>query len=74
VDTASFRVAGQHLREWTTDYLQHGERHRTLSQLEPGSMRPSLPAAAPDQGESMDAILGDFERILLPGITHRRRS
>jgi aromatic-L-amino-acid/L-tryptophan decarboxylase len=70
MDTASFRAAGQHLLEWTADYLQHGERHRVLSRVEPGWIRSSLPAAAPEQGESMDAILGDFERILLPGITH----
>ncbi|MDQ6827160.1 MAG: pyridoxal-dependent decarboxylase, partial [Candidatus Eremiobacteraeota bacterium] len=30
----------------------------------------ALPATAPKQGESFDAIFSDFERIILPGITH----
>ena len=31
---------------------------------------PRLPAAAPEAGEPFDAILRDFEEIILPGITH----
>lgn len=70
MDPAAFRAAGQHVLEWTADYLQHSERHAVLSRVEPGWIRSSLPATAPEQGESMEAILADFERILLPGVTH----
>jgi aromatic-L-amino-acid decarboxylase len=33
-------------------------------------VRRALPAAAPERGEPFDAILDDFERILVPGLTH----
>ena len=41
-----------------------------LSRVRPGEIRDQLPRSAPDRGESYDAIFADFERIILPGITH----
>jgi aromatic-L-amino-acid decarboxylase len=38
--------------------------------VRPGEVRDQLPRSAPERGESYDAILADFERIILPGITH----
>jgi aromatic-L-amino-acid decarboxylase len=38
--------------------------------VRPGEIRDQLPRSAPERGESYDAILADFERIILPGITH----
>jgi aromatic-L-amino-acid/L-tryptophan decarboxylase len=70
MDAASFRAAGQLLLDWTAGYLENGDRHPVLSTVEPGWIRSSLPPAAPGHGESMETILQDFERILLPGVTH----
>ncbi|HMC76877.1 MAG TPA: pyridoxal-dependent decarboxylase [Vicinamibacterales bacterium] len=33
-------------------------------------MRRALPAQAPEEGEDFDAIFADFERVILPGVTH----
>ena len=41
-----------------------------LSRVEPGDIRAALPDAAPERGESYDEIFADFERVILPGITH----
>jgi aromatic-L-amino-acid/L-tryptophan decarboxylase len=41
-----------------------------LSRVRPGEIRDQLPRSAPERGESYDAILADFERVILPGITH----
>ena len=38
--------------------------------MRPGEIREALPGEAPEQGEDFDAIFADFERILLPGVTH----
>jgi aromatic-L-amino-acid decarboxylase len=38
--------------------------------VEPGWIQSSLPAAAPEVGEPMDAIIRDFQRVLVPGLTH----
>ena len=55
---------------WIERYLKEVERYPVLSRVSPGDIGAALPAAPPDAPESMDAILDDFERILLPGITH----
>ena len=43
---------------------------RCCRRVRPGDMRNALPADAPETGESFDAIFADFERIVMPGITH----
>ena len=43
---------------------------RALCAREPGDLRRRLPAAPPDEAEPFDAIFADFERLILPGITH----
>jgi aromatic-L-amino-acid decarboxylase len=41
-----------------------------LSRAEPGDLIRALPDRPPAEGESFDAILADFERLIVPGITH----
>lgn len=40
------------------------------AQVEPGYLLDQLPKAAPVQGEGMEVIAGDFNKLILPGITH----
>jgi len=70
MDTAEFRRHGHELVEWIADYLDHAERYPVLSRVEPGDITAALPASAPEDGESFDAIMADFERVLVPGLTH----
>lgn len=65
-----FRAAGHALVDWIADYLQHAERYPVLSQVQPGAIARSLPAAAPESGEAIGDILADFERVIVPGLTH----
>ncbi len=58
------------LAGWIRTYLEHPERYPVLARLAPGELRASLPAAAPESAESLDAILADLDRVILPGITH----
>ena len=70
MDPETFRRSAHQLVDWISDYLAGGSDHRpVLAQVEPGEIRRSLPAKAPEHGEPMERILGDFERILVPGIT-----
>jgi len=70
MDTESFRRYGHELVEWIADYLSHSERYPVLSRVQPGEVRDALPKRAPEHGEDFDLILADFERVILPGITH----
>ncbi|MBE3072078.1 MAG: amino acid decarboxylase [Acidobacteria bacterium] len=70
MDPADFRREGHRLVEWIADYLEHVDRYPVLSRAKPGEIRSALPATAPEAGEPFDRILQDFERVIVPGITH----
>ncbi len=55
---------------WIDDYLRETRRYPVLSSSVPGDVVAALPAQPPQDGESFDAILADFERVIVPGITH----
>jgi len=65
-----FRPQAHRLSDWIADYLENPERFPVLSRARPGQIRDALPADAPEHGEDFDAIFADFERIILPGVTH----
>jgi aromatic-L-amino-acid decarboxylase len=70
MDAASFRAQGHRLVEWIADYLADSHRYPVLSSVKPGEIRSALPRTAPDEGEPFERILDDFERVLVPGLTH----
>jgi aromatic-L-amino-acid decarboxylase len=65
-----FRRWGYELIDWVANYLDKVEQYPVMSQVKPGEVRSRLPAAPPAQGEPFDAILRDFNDIILPGISH----
>ena len=65
-----FRQQAHRLADWIADYLEDPGRYPVLSRVRPGDIRDALPARAPERGESFDAIFSDFERVILPGVTH----
>ncbi len=67
---AEFRDRFARVAAWIEDYLRETRRYPVLSRSQPGDLIAALPAAPPDEGESFDAIFRDFERLIVPGITH----
>jgi aromatic-L-amino-acid decarboxylase len=65
-----FRRHGHAMIDWIADYHARIECFPVLSRVEPGQLRASLPANPPQKGGDFDAILGDIEKLILPGITH----
>jgi aromatic-L-amino-acid decarboxylase len=55
---------------WIADYYRDPRRFPVLSRARPGDLRRALPAEAPETGEAFAAIFEDFERLIVPGITH----
>lgn len=70
LDADSFRQHAHRLVDWMADYLASVDKYPVKSQVQPRDIIDQLPAAAPPQGEEMSEILADFERIIMPGITH----
>ncbi len=67
---SEFRSTAHRIADWIADYLEQPDRYPVLPRVRPGDIRAALPSSAPDTGESFDAILADFERIIVPGLTH----
>ncbi len=70
MDPEAFRREAHRVADWVADYLAAPDRFPVLSTSRPGDVRGALPEHAPENGESFADIFADFERIILPGITH----
>ncbi len=70
MDAESFRRHGHELVDWIADYLEHPERYPVLSRVTPGQIVAALPNDAPEEPETFGAVMADFERVLVPGLTH----
>jgi len=70
MDPEEFRKVGKELIDWIADYLKDAEKYSVLSSAKPGSIKQQLPSSPPKSPEKMEAILSDFNNIILPGITH----
>jgi aromatic-L-amino-acid decarboxylase len=70
MDPEAFRREAHHLADWVANYLAGSSRYPVLAQVAPGDISGKLPQEAPVAGESFEAIFNDFEKIILPGITH----
>src|SRR4051812_5754410 len=65
-----FRAQAHQVVDWMADYLQNIRDYPVLANVEPGSTVDKLPAHGPETGEPMSAILDDFQKLIVPGITH----
>src|SRR5438876_6780661 len=70
MDPSEFRRSGHALVEWIADYLSHSEQYPVLPRVAPGDVRDALPDRAPEESEAFEDIFADFERILVPALTH----
>jgi aromatic-L-amino-acid/L-tryptophan decarboxylase len=65
-----FRAMGHRAIDWLADYLEHIEHQPVLSRARPGEPLSHFAAEAPERPTAMAEILEDFQRHVLPGITH----
>lgn len=65
-----FREWSVRAAEWGADYRARLRDLPVRAQTKPGDIAAQLEASAPETGESMEAIFADFERIVVPGMTH----
>ena len=70
MDPEEFRRQAHLIADWIADYIAAPERFPVLAKVKPGDIRSALPQSPPQHAESFADIFADFERIILPGITH----
>ncbi|HWZ45444.1 MAG TPA: pyridoxal-dependent decarboxylase [Candidatus Saccharimonadales bacterium] len=64
-----FRKAGHEAVDWIAKYLSELSDCPVVPSMKPGGLVDALPASGPVQGESFDAILADFNRLIMPAVT-----
>jgi aromatic-L-amino-acid/L-tryptophan decarboxylase len=65
-----FRRAGHETVDWIAKYLENAREYPVLPDVKPGALIDALPKSAPEQGETFDAMLRDFDRLVMPAVTH----
>jgi len=65
-----FKKFGYLFVDWVSDYLKEVGNYPVCPPLNPGEIKEKLPSSPPEKGESMAEIFHDFEKIILPGMTH----
>lgn len=65
-----FKKEAEPVVEWIDRYMNNIRSFPVKSEVSPGEIFNALPAQAPLQSESMEQIMADLDKIILPGMTH----
>src|SRR3954469_7151863 len=65
-----FRRHGHLAIDWIAEFLENPGRYPVLPRIQPGELTDALPPSGPETGESMEQIVADFERLIVPAMTH----
>ena len=68
--TDEFRKYGHELIDWLADYRETLEDYSVMSETQPGDIRNMLPSTPPKDSETMNEVIVDLKRIIMPGVTH----
>jgi aromatic-L-amino-acid decarboxylase len=61
---------GAKISDWAADYHKTLRDRPVRAQTSPGDIAVQLDHSPPEDATGMDTIMADFERIVMPGITH----
>ncbi|XP_078544241.1 aromatic-L-amino-acid decarboxylase-like isoform X4 [Lissotriton helveticus] len=70
MDSAEFRKRGKEMVDYMADYLEEIEKRQVYPGVNPGYLRPMIPASAPEDPETFEDVMKDVERVIMPGVTH----
>jgi aromatic-L-amino-acid decarboxylase len=70
MESREFDLALERAVRWVASYFANTRDFPVFSKSLPGSIRNAIPPAMPETGEPLNALLDDFERLVVPGITH----
>ncbi len=70
MNNKEFRKHAHELVDWMADYLENIEQYPVKSQVAPKDIYNKLTDSAPQKPEEFKTIFDDFQKIIMPGITH----
>jgi aromatic-L-amino-acid decarboxylase len=70
LENDEFRQWSEKAAHWGADYRRTLRDRPVRARTNPGEIAAQIAGVPPEHGESMEAIFADFERVILPGMTH----
>ncbi len=70
MDWDEYEGWGRKISQWGSIYHKSVRDLPVRSQVTPGDVYRAIGTCAPERAEPMDEIMDDFEKIILPGMTH----
>ncbi|WP_297756513.1 pyridoxal-dependent decarboxylase [uncultured Shimia sp.] len=67
---SEFATWGARISDWARQYHETLRDRPVRAQVAPGDILAQLPATPPQKGGAMEEVFADFERIVMPGLTH----
>ncbi len=67
---SDFAAWGARISDWARHYHETLRDRPVRAQVAPGDILRQLPTAPPQKGGPMEEVFADFERIVMPGLTH----
>lgn len=68
MDCDEFRRHGKEMVDYIADYYEGIRTRKVCHDIKPGYMKELIPLAPPEEGENWDDIIGDVERVIMPGV------
>lgn len=65
-----FRHKAARTVDWIADYFERIEAYPVRAPAKPGEIAAQVPEMPPAQPEPFEEVLRDFERVIVPGMTH----
>lgn len=65
-----WRLRGKEMVDYIAEYLDTISTRRVTPHVEPGYLKALLPDSPPYKSEDWDMIMADFEKYIMPGVTH----
>ncbi|EJW80449.1 hypothetical protein WUBG_08642, partial [Wuchereria bancrofti] len=70
MSSTEFRKYGKEVVDYIADYIENIQKRRVVPAIEPGYLRNLLPDMAPQHAEAFEDVISDFDRYIMPGVTH----
>ncbi|MDQ2093477.1 pyridoxal phosphate-dependent decarboxylase family protein [Rhodalgimonas zhirmunskyi] len=67
---SDFPKWGRQVADWTARYHEGLRERPVRAQVKPGEIAAQLPGTPPEEAQPIEDILADFDRIVMPGLTH----
>ena len=70
MDAKEFPLRAKEVVDYVASYLDNIRQKHPLPNVEPGYLKALIPETAPDDPETWKDVFGDFERIIMPGVSN----